>query len=121
MPLEGALIGDTGFVREGPLHGNESLRFGEEDGFLGGVRQQDDEEERDEGGDGAEDEEEELPAGDGVDFDVADAVGDDAADDRGNAVAQKPGRLPSIDISVFVTSCYLTFGCSYRAGCSSRR
>lgn len=76
------------------MHGDGALGFGEEDGFLGGVGEEEDEKEGDECCDGAEDEEEELPARYGVGFDAADAVGHNTADDSGDAVSEEPGRLP---------------------------
>lgn len=69
------------------MHGDGALGFGQEDGFLGGVGEEDDEEKGDECGDGAEDEEEELPARYGVGFDAANSVGYDTADDGGDAVS----------------------------------
>lgn len=120
VPSEGSLVRDAGFVGQGAVHGDGALGFGEEDGFLGGVGEEDDEEEGDECRYGAEDEEEELPASYGVGFDVADAVGHDTADDRGDAISEEPGRLPDLLLVCIPMIHALVMDEAYRAGCSSR-
>lgn len=81
IPSPASSIVDACLVLEGALQGNGALSFVEKDGFLRLGRDDEVDWEGEGSGDGSQDKEEKLPVCDCCDVDVADAIGNQAADE----------------------------------------
>jgi hypothetical protein len=96
IPLEDSTFMHAGFAFQNPLMRDISRCLVEKYGFLRVIREKDQNEKANCSGNSAQEEEQQLPAGNSMNLNIADPIGNHSADKIRNAVPEEPSRLPNV-------------------------